>query len=353
MKVYGIIMAGGDGTRFWPLSRKATPKQLLNLSGKEVILNETIDRLMPAVTREIFIVTNSAQAENLKKIVSGRVPENHVLVEPAARNTSACIGLAAIQVKKKYGDAVMVITPADSYIHDNEEYARVLNTAVSYAEQTGKLVTVGIKPTFAATGYGYIKYKESDDEAKPVVRFVEKPDAEHAEQFLKSGDYLWNSGIFVWKVSTILKKFRELLPDIYEELLKISDAFSTDERERVLNAVYPKIRSVSVDYGIMEHSEGILVVPGDFGWHDIGSLDMIGVLHDSDENGNVVVGDAVQVNSHDCVIYSKNKLVVTLDVDDLIVVESPDVTLVCPKSKAQEVKKIVEELRKRGREEVL
>lgn len=353
MKVYGIIMAGGDGTRFWPLSRKETPKQLLNLSGKEVIVNETIDRLKPAVTQDIFIVTNSTQAGKLKRIVSSRIPESHVLVEPAARNTAACIGFAAIELMKRCGDGVMVIVPSDSYIRDNAEYARVLNTAVGYAEATGKLVTVGTTPTFPATGYGYIECGESDEAVKPVIRFVEKPDLQHANEYLKKGDYVWNSGVFIWKASVILQKYKELLPDVYDALLKITDAIGTEREESVLDEVYPQIRSVSVDFGILERTGDILVVPGEFGWCDVGSLDMMGALHERDENGNVVVGDAVQIESKDTIVYSKKKLIVTVGLENIIVVDTPDVTLVCPKERAQDVKKIVEELRKRGREEVL
>lgn len=354
MKVYGIILAGGDGTRFWPLSRKATPKQLLNLSGKEVIINETIDRLMPAVTHDIFIVTNSAQSENLKKTVRGRVPANHILVEPAARNTAACIGFAAIEILKHYGDGIMVIAPSDSYIRDSDEYARVLNTAVDYAKNTGKLITVGITPTFPATGYGYIECGCSEEPAKPVIRFVEKPDLESAEKYLEKGDYVWNSGVFIWKASVILQKYKECLPDVYAGLLRISAAIGTPDEERVLDEVYPYMRSVSVDYGILEKTGDILVIPGEFGWCDVGSLDMMDVLHQKDGNGNITVGDAVAVDTENSILYSDNhKLIAAVGLENFIVIDTPDVTLVCPKDRAQDVKKIVEELKNRGRQEVL
>ncbi len=353
MKVFGVIMAGGDGTRLWPLSRRGTPKQLLNMSGKDVIINETIDRLKPAVTHDLYIVTNKAQADKLKSIVNGRVSFDHILIEPTARNTSACIGYAAIEILKKEGDSVMVITPSDSYIRNNEEYARILNLAVRYAETTDKLVTIGITPTYPATGFGYIECGKSNAIAKPVIRFVEKPDFDKAQEYIHCGDYLWNSGIFVWKASVILQKFQELLPDLYHQLTKIADSIGTTKEFQILEELYPQLCSVSVDCGILEKTDDILVIPGEFGWYDVGSLDMLGVLREADEDGNVIIGNAVQVESSNLIIYSKNKLVATVGVENMIVIDTPDITLVCPVDKAQKVKKIVEKLKQQGRVDLL
>lgn len=351
MKVYGLIMAGGEGTRFWPLSRKKTPKQFLNLSGKEFV-NAAIDRLS-AVAHEIFVITNSAQEEKLKEIVCDRIPKRHILAEPAARNTAVCIGYAAVTLMKLYGDGIMIVAPSDSYIRNEEEYARVLKTAVHYAETTEKLVTVGIKPTFPATGYGYICFQNTDEPAKPVSNFIEKPNLERAQEYVAQGNYVWNSGVFVWKLSVILHKFEELLPDLYRSLLKIAETIGTDQEKETLYRLYPQLDSISVDYGILERTKDILVVPGEFGWNDVGSLDMIAALHEQDENANVVVGKALQLHSNDTIVYSPDKLVVTVGLENTIVVDTPDVTLVCPKDRAQDVKMIVEELRRRGWDEVL
>lgn len=353
MNVYGIIMAGGDGTRLWPLSRKKTPKQLLNLSGKGALVNETIARLQPAVTRDVFIVTSRAQAENLKETVGNRVPDERVFLEPCARNTAACVGYAAVKILKEFGDGVMVIVPSDSYIKDGEAYARTLNTAVQYAERTDKLVTIGITPTFPATGYGYIRVEDSNELAKPILRFVEKPAYEQAVEYLKQGGYVWNSGVFVWKVSVILQQYKKLLPDVYEALMQIYEAAGTERETQALNEVYGQIRAISVDVGILERTRDILVVSGEFGWNDVGSLDMIAALHERDESGNVVIGDVLQMQSKNNIIYAQNKLVVTLGLEDTIVIETPDVTFVCPKERAQEVKQIVEEIKRGGKEEVL
>ncbi len=354
MKTYGVIMAGGGGTRFWPLSRKKIPKQLLNLSGKDIMINETIDRLSRVADYEnIFIVTNAAQKSEMLNLVDGRIVENHIIAEPAARNTAACIGYAAIELIKKYGDGIMVITPSDAYIKDVNKFADILKIAVKEAENTNKLITIGIKPTFPATGYGYIKYAKSSDAVKTVLKFVEKPDRETAEKYLADGGFVWNSGIFVWKASVILEKFKKLQPEIYSYLQRISDALNKPDEQRLIEELYPLIPSISVDYGIMEKSDDIVVVPGDFGWNDIGSWDMFNVLHAEDSCGNIRTGDALTIDCKNTTVYSSGKLVAALGVDNIVIVETPDAIMVCAKDKAQDVKKIVDELNANGREELL
>ena len=354
MRKYGVIMAGGGGTRFWPLSRKNTPKQLLNLSGKEIMVNEAIDRLAQVCSRsDLFIVTNASQAPVMREATKGRIAEGHILQEPSARNTSACIGYAAMEIVGKYGDGVMIVTPSDAYIRDEKAFAETLKTAVAAAEESDGLITIGITPTFPATGYGYIRMGRSDGAVKPVEAFVEKPDLKRAEEYLASGKYVWNSGMFVWKASVILKKFQELLPDVYADLETIAKSFGTAEESRVIEEVYPRIRAVSVDYGIMEKSDGIFVVPGEFGWNDVGSWDMMGALHEADEDGNILIGDALCLDTKNTTVYSEGRLVATVGVGDLVVVETKDAVLVCPKDRAQYVKKIVDALKERKREELL
>ncbi len=354
MEVYGVIMAGGGGTRFWPLSRKETPKQLLNLSGKEIMVNETIDRLSQVSSNEnIYIVTNVTQVNKMCAATANRVNPNNILSEPSARNTAACIGYAAMKIFKEQGDGIMVVTPSDAYIKDNKEYARVLNIAIDTVTKEDGIVTIGIEPTFPATGYGYIHYEKSNEPARKVLKFVEKPNEEKAKEYLETGEYVWNSGMFVWKVSTVLKKFKELLPDIYDDLEKIAQAFSTFDEIKVLNEVYPNIRSISVDYGIMEKSNDIRVVPGEFGWNDVGSWDMMGVLHDADELNNIKVGNTLTIDTTNSIVYSSGKFVATVGIDNLVVVETPDAIMVCPKDKAQDVKKIVDQLKVENRKDLL
>ncbi len=358
MKKYGVIMAGGGGTRFWPLSRQKTPKQLLNLSGRELMVNEAVDRLLyTADKNDIFIVTNCAQAEPMLKATEGRILPDHILSEPSARNTAACIGYAAMEILKKYGDGIMVITPSDAYIRDNAAFTRVLADAVNAAAGQNKLVTIGITPTFPATGYGYIKYdKASEGAAKTVAEFREKPDEDTAKAYLASGNYVWNSGMFIWKASVILEKFEKLIPDIYADLCVIGEAMGTDNERAVVNEVYPEIRKISVDYAIMEPSAAVgdvLTVPGEFGWNDVGSWDMMNVLHSEDKNGNILIGDAVAVNTANTTIYSSGRTVAAADVEGLVIVETPDAVMVCSKEKAQNVKLIVDELNAKSRKELL
>ena len=353
-KTFGIIMAGGGGTRFWPLSRRETPKQLLNLSGKDVMVNEAVARLSRvAANEDIYIVTNSAQAEKMRAVTKGRVRAEHILSEPCARNTAACIGYAAMKIMYEKGDGVLVITPSDAYIRDEDAFASVLETAVQAAWETEKLVTIGITPTFPATGYGYIRFRAAEGAVKPVDRFVEKPDRARAEEFLRSGEYVWNSGMFVWKASVILEKFKTLLPELYRGLQKIAASFGSGAEAETLAEVYPALPGISVDNGIMERSGDILVVPGEFGWSDVGSWDMMNVLHPEDERGNIALGDALLLDSSHTTVYAGSRLVAVVGAEGLVVVETPDAVLVCPKDRVQDVKAVVGRLAKEGREELL
>lgn len=356
MKVYGVIMAGGGGTRFWPLSRQATPKQLLNLSGKDLMVNEAVDRLAQVADYDdIFIVTNQTQVPKMKAAVNGRIKENHILSEPSARNTAACIGYAAMEIIKKYGDGIMVVTPSDAYIKDSKEFARILKTAVEAAKDKDALLTVGITPTFPATGYGYIKYDAAatEGEVKKVQEFREKPDYETAKAYVESGNYAWNSGMFIWKASTILKNFERFLPDIYADLCTIADAMNTDSEADVIADVYPKIKSISIDYGIMERSTDVYVIPGEFGWNDVGSFDMLGVLHEADADGNVKVGEQINIDTKNCITFSDGRLIATIGLDNVVVIETKDAVLVCDKSRVQDVKKVVDVLKEQNKTELL
>ena len=354
MKTYGVIMAGGGGTRFWPMSRHEVPKQLLNLSGKDLMVNETVDRVATLCDKsDIFIVTNVDQVPGMEKATAGRIKPDHILSEPSARNTAACIGYAALEIMKKYGDGVMCIFPSDHYIKNEAAFTATLKDAISVAEE-GSLVTLGITPTYPCTGYGYIRFDKSETTlAKKVVEFKEKPDLATAEQYVASGEYSWNSGMFVWKASVILAEFEKLLPEVYACLMKIGDAMRTDAEKAVINEVYPTIPSISIDYGIMEKSDKVKVISAEMGWNDVGAWDNLGVLHDADENGNVFAGDTLAIDTKNCITYSKKRLITTVGVKNLIIVETDDAIMVVDKDRAQDVKLIVEELKKQGRTELL
>ena len=358
MNHYGVIMAGGGGTRFWPLSRQKTPKQLLNLSGKEFMVNEAVDRMSTVIEKNnIFIVTADVQASAMTAATQGRVPPENILAEPAARNTTACIGYAAMEILEKHGDGVMIITPADHYIKDVPALTDIFRTAICATENQEKLVTIGLKPTFPSSGFGYIKYDaQAEGIVKPVIEFREKPDAETAKKYIESGDYAWNSGMFIWKASLILKKIHEYAPDIYADLQKIGSAMNTSMERDTLAEVYPMIRKESIDYAVMEPSAAngdVLVIPGECGWNDVGSWDMMDILHETDETGNILLGDVKAINTRNSVVHATSRFVSVVGVDDIIVVETPDAVLVCRKDNAQDVKKIVDALKESGRIELL
>lgn len=343
-KIYGVIMAGGGGTRFWPLSRKKLPKQLLNLSGNGLMINETIERMANFINREnIFIVTTKEQADKMNELVDEGI--NNILVEPSARNTAACIGYAAMEIVKKHGDGVMCILPSDHHIKDEEEFTRILNIAIEEAYSEDKLVTIGITPTFPSTGYGYINFDREDASSiKKVEAFVEKPNYETALKYIKSKEYLWNSGMFIWKASVILQNFERFLPRVSNILIKIGEAMNTSNEYKVIEELYTKIPSISIDYGIMERSDNVVVIEGDFGWSDVGSWDTLGAIYETDEFGNIITGEQINLETYNCISYSDKRLIATMGIRDTIIVETEDVVLVCAKDKAQDVKKIVERL---------
>lgn len=353
MKVYGVIMAGGGGTRFWPLSRKANPKQFLNLSGKDTMVMDTATRLCGIADKEdIFIVTGADFVASTIKSTEKLLRADHILGEPAARNTAACIGYAAMEIVRKYEDGVMCVAASDHFIKDEQEYVRVMKTAISLAKEKDALVTIGIKPTFPSTGYGYIKSnRKTKADYYEVEEFVEKPDLETAKEYLAGGEYAWNSGMFVWKASVILEYFKKLLPDIYECLVTIGDAMGTEREQEVIKEIYPVIPKISVDYGIMERAKGVLMVEGDFGWNDVGSFDALEVIYDKDENGNVVLANSCLVDTTGCILYGdKDKLIATLGVQDIVIAQTKDIVLVCDKKRAQDIKLIPEQLNATGKD---
>lgn len=356
MKKAALIMAGGKGERFWPKSRASLPKQFLSLTddGKTMI-QLTVERIRPIVELEdIYIATNKAYKELVMQQLPG-LPEENILCEPIGRNTAPCIGLGAVHISKKYEDATMIVLPSDHLIKNNDIFVKTFAEACETAEKADNLVTIGITPNYPETGYGYIKYDTSkqNGSAYEVERFVEKPNLEVAMEYLESGDYLWNSGMFIWKISTILDDFKKYMPDTYEGLLKIKDAIGTDAEDAVLESEFPKLESQSVDYGIMEKADNIYILSGNFGWDDVGSWLAVGRIKSVDENNNVINGNVVAVNTKDCVIEGAEKLIATVGLRDIIVVDTPDATLISTKENAGEIKQVLAQLREKGKEAYL
>lgn len=356
MKITALILAGGKGERFWPRSRKNYPKQFLCLTGDgRTMIQKTVDRIRSLVDPEdIFISTNAGYRELVKEQLP-EVPQANILCEPVGRNTAPGIGLGAVHIRKKYDDAVMLVLPSDHLIKDEETFRGVLSEAVKTAEDESCLVTMGIKPTAPETGYGYIRFLREGavGNAHKVERFVEKPNLEKAREYLADGGYLWNSGMFVWKVSVILGCMEKYLPEIYSGLVKIEEAIGSDAQESVLNDAFEKMPSESIDYGVLEKEDGIRVLPGDFGWDDVGSWLALERMRELDGAGNMLSGNIVTVGVDNCIIEGGKKLIAAVGLKDLVIVDTEDAILICNKENTADIKKIVENLRKDKREEYL
>lgn len=356
MKKTALIMAGGRGERFWPKSRRNMPKQFLSLTddGKTMI-QLTVERILPLVDMEdIFIVTNRDYRDLVHEQLP-QLPEKNILCEPVGRNTAPCIGLGAVHMEKRYGDAVMFVLPSDHLIKYDSIFQGTLSDAAEIAEQGENLVTLGITPDYPETGYGYIKFrpKETLGRAFRVERFVEKPDLETAKNYLSSEQYLWNSGMFIWKVSTILGALKTHLPETYSGLQRIQGAIGTEEEQEVLEREFSALRSESIDYGVMEKAKDIYTLSGSFGWDDVGSWLAVGRIKRSNEFGNVVDGNIVTVDTKDCIIQGGKRLIAIVGMEDVIVVDADDALLICEKDSAGKIKKVLENLRICNRTEFL
>lgn len=356
MHTTALIMAGGRGERFWPKSRKNMPKQFLSLTddGKTMI-QLTVERISPMVKIEdVYVATNKDYKSLVLEQLPG-LPEQNVLCEPVGRNTAPCIGLGAMHIAKKYDDALMFVFPSDHLIKFNKMFIRTLQDACEVAEKDDNLVTIGIVPDYPETGYGYIKFDSqiTDGHAYKVDRFVEKPSLEVAKEYLATEEYLWNSGMFIWKISSILKNIQKFMPETYESLKRIQDAIGTENEETVLEKEFHGIQSQSIDYGIMEKAEDIYILLGAFGWDDVGSWLAVERIKKTNEFGNVVSGNIITVNTHNCVIQGENKLIATIGLEDMIVVDTEDATLICSKDHAGDIKKVLENLKICNREEYI
>lgn len=359
-QVFAVIMAGGVGSRFWPKSRERTPKQLLEIVGTGTMIQNTISRIQHLVSNQnILVVTNSLQYDELQKQLPF-VPRENILTEPVGRNTAPCVGLAASWIEKIDPEAIMVVLPADHLVTDEKEFLRILNLAVRVARESDGLLTIGIKPARAETGYGYIQFSDEEGnnpyKARGVYRvktFAEKPIQETAERFLASGDFLWNSGMFVWKVKTILKEIEYHLPDLYAELKSLQPQIGTSGYKNALEHSYGVIRGISIDYGVMEKAGNVFVVKGDFGWSDVGSWDEVVRLAKGDREGNALFGKVLARESRNNFVDAGSKIVATIGIENLIVIVTDDAVLICGKGKSQDVKEIVDYVRRKQMNEYL
>lgn len=355
MKITAVIMAGGKGERFWPKSRINLPKQFLSLtSDGKTMIQHTVERLLSLVcVEDIFIATNELYVDLVKDQVPG-IPTENILTEPVGRNTAPCIGFAAAVINKKYDDAVMMVLPSDHLIKYKDIYLETLKLAVKTAKKDENLVTIGITPSYPETGYGYICCGDGSSEVFAVEKFVEKPNLEKAKEYLVSGKYLWNSGMFVWKVSSIMKNYQEFLPDIYAGLLEISETLGKENFTKVLHSNFKNFESISIDYGIMEKAKNIFAIPGNFGWDDVGSWLALERINKKNEDENVVLArDFVSIDTKNCVISADKKTIATIGIKDLIIVDTDDAMLICNKNSTQKVKDIISKIKEQGKNHLL
>ena len=353
--VYGVILAGGSGTRFWPLSRERFPKQLLRIIGEGTLLQQTFERLIQDIPpRQMTIVTNHVQADSIKLQLNEWKDDlvDNVILEPEGRNTAPAIALTALELMHRDSEAVMVVVPADHVVKAEKKFMKAVKFATKLA-MDGHLVTFGIHPSRPETGYGYIQPNkrkrvgtQGDFVGYSVSRFVEKPNLPTAQRYCRSGNYFWNSGIFVWKAAAILDELSLQQPKLAKILKALGKHVGTPEFPEALRKAYAKMPSLSIDHAVMEHSARSVVVPVDFGWSDVGSWGSLEEVAPLDKSGNVRNGNILDIGSQNSVLFADRRLVATIGLDNMVVVDTPDATLVCPKDRAQDVKAIVNLLKK-------
>jgi len=355
--IWAVVMAGGSGTRFWPLSRSERPKQLLPITGKRTMLEETVARLSPLIPAErILIVTQRSHQRQIRKILK-HVPAKNILAEPCPRSTAPCLALAALHIAKRDPSAVFAALPADHLISNAPLFRHHLKVACSQAAK-GRHVVFGIPPSVPHTGYGYIACRGKAGVSRGIelydgLRFVEKPSLRKAKAFLKSGKYFWNSGMFVWEVSFFLRSMQKALPQMSRGLAAIKDSLGTTKEQQVLNRIFPSFPNISIDYGLMEKAAGLCVVKAKFEWSDVGSWQELEKITSSDRDGNAASGKTLILDSRGNVVKSGKRLIALLGVDNLIVVDSEDALLVARKDRAQDIRKLVDELGRRNMRQYL
>jgi len=358
MSLYAIIMAGGIGTRFWPLSRKKSPKQFLPIISEATMIEETVNRLLPLIpASNINTIANAEQSQTIKNLLP-EIPVENVLVEPQGKNTAPSLLLATAKIFLLHPEAICAALPADHLIADATLFLKKLEAGAEAAAKGDALITFGIPPTFPSTGYGYIHYaKEDSHQIKgenfySVQEFKEKPDYAQAETFCNAGNYSWNSGMFLWKAEILAQKLEKYAPDWFLYWQRMCRALE-DKDETQISAVFEEISSTSIDYALMEKAGGVLMGEGNFGWSDVGAWSSLADIWNKDRNRNALRGEAILMDSEDCLVYNPNKLTALVGVKDILVVDTPDALLICRKDQDQRVKEVVGMLEKKGRSEYL
>jgi mannose-1-phosphate guanylyltransferase len=345
MALYTVVMAGGRGERFWPLSTSKLPKPFIPLLGSTSLLQDTVERMRELVPLERILISIGAEHGEIARQQLPRIPPENFIVEPVGRDTAACLGFCALHIERRDPEGVLLALPADHFIGNAEAYVRTIRKGIENLEGATAVV-FGIAPTRPETGYGYILAEKPavGDESWPVIRFIEKPDAPTAAQYVASGNFFWNSGMFLWKNRILLERFQQLMPEMYKGLSALRPLLGNGFTDARVTEIFSALPRISIDYGIMEKSSGLRLIPAQFEWDDIGSWASLGRALDSDEHGNIAQGRHIALESKDCIIYSQSGTVATFGVSDLVVVQAYGKVLVCPKDKAAELKRLVSAL---------
>lgn len=353
MNICAVIIAGGIGTRFWPLSRKQRPKQFLPIISDKTMIEETIQRILPLLSySNIYTVANQKQTHTLRELLP-KIPSNNFLVEPQGKNTAPCLLLATAHLYLKDPESVIAVLPADHLIKDASYFLKKLKAAANAADKSQSLITFGIPPTHPSTGYGYIQFSKknplsfSGEDFFRVQEFKEKPDQNTARSFLKTGAYFWNSGMFLWKAKVFSENIRKYAPEMFSHWEKILEALKSNDQNG-LNAIFDEIPSISIDYALMEKTKNVLMGKGDFGWSDVGSWSSLLEIWEKDPNHNALRGECITIDTKNCLVHSPDKLTALIGLKDLVIVNTDDALLICKKDTDQKVKQVVSTLQKKG-----
>lgn len=360
---YVVILAGGGGTRLWPKSRKKTPKHLLNLYGNRTMVQQAFDRILPLIPKErIYLITLETYVKDIKEQLPELLDEN-IIAEPQGKNTALAMGLAAAVIRKRNPKAVLINLAADQLVQDDNLFRKTILGSLNVASEADLLVSIGIKPTFPHTGFGYINTGENLEEYSTDDLFVfkckgfkEKPDLATAQAFISSGEYLWNANLYCWSVEAIDKAFAIHAPVLHNLIEEVFGVLGTEKEKDMIRVIYEKAENIQIDVAVSEKAKNLVVVPGDFGWNDVGDWKVIYDTKPKDENGNVIVDEdhhLININSEDCLVEGSGKLIALIGLKDVVVIDTKDALLICSKDKTQDVKKVVEKLKEENLEEYL
>ena len=349
MNKYALILAGGKGTRLWPISTEKKPKQFLNLYGTEIMINETIRRIEEIFDYEnIFIIINEQQSDLAYRYIHNRIPRENIIIEPESKNTAMCIFYATLKIKKIKSDGIITVLSSDHYIEEKDKLQESIITAMEVAMCNENLVTIGITPTYPATGFGYIKYSNTENkDYYSVIEFKEKPQYGKALEYIKSNCYAWNSGMFIWKIGSILKSFKDYLPNIYKFKDKIYASVNTDKEQKIVKEIYKKIENISIDKGILEKANNVKMIRGNFKWMDIGNIKDFFEIHERETNNNIIIGNLIiaKETSNTNILNKNDELLITIGLENVNIIKDNKVCIVCNKENINDLPQILEKIK--------